>query len=322
MKTTVIIPLSLLALVAPIHAQDADQAAELAKQLANPISSLVSVPFQANQSFGMGPTNDGTQFLLNFQPVIPTSISKDWNLITRLILPYVSQHDVFYREIPSYPGLPDSVLDQIAPAQRDEAEAFGEKLYNDAIRKNPQNRSQDGLGDTTLSFFLSPKAPGPGGIIWGVGPVLLAPTATQDLLGGGKWGAGPTAVALVQKSGWTVGALGSQVWSFAGDDDRSNISSLYLQPFVAYTTKTHTTFTVSSESTYNWYESQWTVPVIGSISQVLKIGKQPVSIQLGAKYFAEGPTTAPEWGLRLAFTLLYPTGKHEPAPHDGKSYAK
>ena len=292
-------------------AAETDQATELAKQLSNPISSLISVPFQANEDFRMGPTDNGYKFTLNVQPVIPISISKDWNLILRTIVPIVSQHDVFYRDIPDYPGLPDDVLSRIPRRLRDDANREGRRLYDEAIEKHPQNRSQDGLGDTTQSFFFSPKEPGPGGIIWGLGPVFLYPTATQDLLGAGQWGAGPTAVGLVQKGPWTIGTLANQIWSLAGNGARSDVNATFVQPFVAYTTKTHTTFTVSSESTYDWNTSQWTVPLIGQISQVLKIGSQPVSIQLGAKYYAEGPTGAPDWGVRLAFTLLFPQGKHE-----------
>src|SRR6185436_18498846 len=116
------------------------------------------------------------------------------------------------------------------------------------------------------------------------------------------------------------GVLANQIWSFAGNDDRSDINATFVQPFAAYTTKTHTTFTLSTESTYDWNTSQWTVPVIGQISQVLKIGSQPVSIQLGAKYYAEGPSGAPDWGVRLNFTLLFPTTKPEAGP--AESYKK
>src|SRR3954470_4591222 len=123
---------------------ETDEAAKLAKQLSNPISSLISVPFQANEDFHMGPTNKGYQFKLNIQPVIPVSIGKDWNLIIRTILPVISQHDVFYRDIPTrFPGLPDKVLNEIPPALHEQAEKLASKLYRDAIRKHPQNRSQD-----------------------------------------------------------------------------------------------------------------------------------------------------------------------------------
>ena len=99
----------------------------------------------------------------------------------------------------------------------------------------PGAGSQFGLGDINLSLFFSPKQPTAGGLIWGVGPVLLLPTATDSLIGARKWGAGPAAVGLVLKGPWTVGMLANQVWSFAGDDDRDDISNSFMQPFVAYT---------------------------------------------------------------------------------------
>ena len=265
--------------------EESDEATELAKQLSNPVASLISIPFQANYDFDIGPTGNGSRFTLNIQPVVPLSISKDWNLIVRTILPIVSQHDVFY------PAL-------------------------------PQDRTQSGLGDTTQSFFLSPKLPGPGGIIWGLGPVVLFPTATDDLLGSEKWGLGPTAVLLKQTGGWTYGVLANQIWSVAGNSHRENVSATFLQPFVTYTTKTHTTFGLNTESTYDWENSQWTVPLNAFVSQVLKIGKQPIGIQLGARYYADGPSGAPDWGLRLNFTLLYPEHKHPVEPPAHTAYAK
>src|SRR5213082_4102349 len=82
-----------LAVESPDEAAQADQ---LAKQLSNPVASLISVPFQANEDWGFGPTGNGYKFTLNIQPVIPISISKDWNVIVRTIFPIVSQHDLFY----------------------------------------------------------------------------------------------------------------------------------------------------------------------------------------------------------------------------------
>ncbi len=108
----------------------------------------------------------------------------------------------------------------------------------------------------------------------------------------------------------------------AGNSHRENVSATFLQPFVTYTTKTHTTFGVNTESTYDWEDSQWTVPSMRSLSQVLKIGKQPISIQLGGRYYADGPSGGPDWGLRLNFTLLYPEHKHPVEPPAHEAYAK
>lgn len=252
-----------------------DQAAELAKQLQNPVASLISVPFQNNFEFNLGPNDDGFKYTLNFQPVIPVSLNEDYNLIIRTILPIISQDDV----IP--------------------------------------NTSQSGLGDIVQSFFFSPKKP-VGGLILGFGPVMLYPSATDSLLGTERWGTGPTGLVLKQTGGWTYGLLFNHIWSYAGDSSRNYVDSTFLQPFISYTTKTKTTFGLNTESTYDWHNSQWTVPINLSISQLVKFGKMPVSLALGAKYYADGPSGAPDWGVRFVVTPLFPTGG-KPASHQTSS---
>ena len=241
-----------------------DDAGELANKLSNPVASLISVPFQSNFDFNGGEKNDKFKYTLNVQPVIPMSISQDWNLITRIIMPVIYQEAYF-------PGQGDNF----------------------------------GTGDTTPSFFFSPKAPWHGWI-WGAGPVFLLPTATDTALGSGKWGAGPTIVVLQQTRGWTVGLLANHIWSFAGDDDRPYVNSTFLQPFIAYNTKKGTGITINTESTYDWRSSQWNTPIGLFFSQVLKIDKQIVSIQAGPRYYAQSPEGGSEWGFRINITLLFP----------------
>ena len=144
----------------------------LAKETQNPIANLISVPFQNNFNFGIGP-NDATQWVLNVQPVIPITLNKDWNLITRTIMPIINQ--------PS-PG--------------------------------PGIESAFGLGDINPTVFLSPKNSGK--LIWGVGPTMTFPTATDSLLGNGKWSAGPALVVLMMPGHWVIGALANNQWSLAG----------------------------------------------------------------------------------------------------------
>jgi hypothetical protein len=164
--------------------------------------------------------------------------------------------------------------------------------------------SKSGLGDITQSFFLSPKEP-VGGWILGAGPAMLYPTATDGALGAGKWGAGPTIVALRQEHGWTCGILANQLWSYAGWGGQ-NVNATFLQPFLSYSTKTFTSFTVNTESTYDWQAHQWTVPLNFMVSQMIKIGKMPISLQLGYRYYAQRPAGGPDWGLRFNITFLFP----------------
>jgi hypothetical protein len=175
-------------------------------------------------------------------------------------------------------------------------------MYQDNIFE--ESGGQFGLGDTLQSLFFSPAKPK--GFVWGIGPAFLFPTGTDDLLGGQKWGAGPTGVILKQDKGWTYGILANHIWSFAGDSDRSEINSTFLQPFLTYTTKTQTTYGLNTESTYDWVNSQWTVPVKLGVAQLVKMGNQPVQFELAGRYWLEGPDSTPQWGVRFTMTFLFP----------------
>ncbi|MEM8632111.1 MAG: transporter [Pseudomonadota bacterium] len=177
--------------------------------------------------------------------------------------------------------------------------------YQDDI--SPGAGSQEGLGDILQSLFFSPKEPTANGWVWGVGPAFGLPTATDELLGTEKWLLGPTAVALRVDGPLTYGALANHLWSVAGTDARSDVNQTFLQPFFAYTTPTAYTFTVNSESSYNWETEEWSIPINLLASKLVTIGKQPVSFALGARYWADTPDTgAEDWGLRFVVTLIYP----------------
>jgi len=240
--------------------------AELAKKLANPVSDLVSVPFQFNWEQNVGP-HDDTRFILNVQPVMPFSLTKKTNLIARVIVPLVSQ------PTPSEGGAP----------------TFG-------------------VSDVLTSFFISPKE---GSFTWGVGPVISFPSTSEPTLGTGKWSVGPTVVVLKQKGPWTVGALFNQIWSVAGNDDRQDVNQMFLQPFVAYNTKSLWTITLQSETTANWEaeEDKWTVPVNLIFSKLSSFGPFPASYQFGFGVFAAHPDTGPKWKVRGAIVILLPRRK-------------
>jgi hypothetical protein len=171
----------------------------------------------------------------------------------------------------------------------------------------PGSGSDFGLGDINMSLFFSPKKPTSGGITWGAGPVLLFPTATETLLGGEKWGAGPALVGLTVRGKWTIGMLANHIWSYGGDSDRQDISNTFMQPFMAYTTPTAWTYSVQSETTYNWETEKWAVPVNAAVSKLVRWGRLPVSLQAGVGYWLDSPDSGPEgWRFRLQANFVLP----------------
>jgi len=249
-------------------AQDASADAELAKKLSNPIASLISVPIKFDYNTGYGPS-DGSNVTMSIQPVIPIQLSDEFSLVTRTILPIAWQDDI--------------------------AGPSGDQF---------------GLGDTLQSFFLVPtsRETGLGTLTYGVGPAVTWPTSTDRLLGAGTLGLGPTGILLFQKSGWTYGALVTQQWGV--HETRSMVPDLNLtalQPFLAYTTADAWTFSLNTESSYNWTSEEWSVPINATVSKLTTIGKQKVQFQAGVRYWADSPTGGPEdFGARGQVTFLFP----------------
>jgi len=162
--------------------------------------------------------------------------------------------------------------------------------------------SQTGLGDFLQSFFFSPRRAKP--FMWGAGPALLIPTATNTFLGTGKLSIGPTFVILRQQGGWTYGVLTNHVWSIAGDDSRTDVRSTFLQPFFAYTTKSGWTLNANSDSTKNWSTGKWSVPVNIFLTKLVRVAGQPVNMGGGARCWATAPPGGPQGcGVRVNITL-------------------
>ncbi len=169
--------------------------------------------------------------------------------------------------------------------------------------------STSGLGDTMWQIFFSPNTEG--AVTWGVGPVFNLPTAAnQELLGSGKWGAGPTGVIFVSLGKWTFGGVASNIWSFAGDSDREDINRLTAQWFINYNFgggwALGTVPTVTADWTAESGE-QWTVPWGLQLSKVMPIGRQPVNVLVGYYVNSEHPTNGPESQVRFQVNFLFPT---------------
>jgi len=173
----------------------------------------------------------------------------------------------------------------------------------------PGGVAASGVSDVLTSFFFSPTK---SAVVWGIGPVVSVPSTTVPTLGTEKWSAGPTAVVLKQEGGLTYGALVNQIWSFAGNADREDVSQMFLQPFVAYTTKDAWTYTIQSESTGNWQidgDGRWNVPLNVLVAKVSTFGTFPASYQLGGGYFVVHPDNGATWKIRATITILMPHKK-------------
>jgi hypothetical protein len=268
--------LLLISLPARALAQQESNTEELAKKTQNPVADLISVPLQSNWNFGAG-SRDKTIYVLNIQPVIPISISQEWNLITRVITPVINQPSLF-------------------------------RGTNGAT----------GLGDINPTLFLSPA--GPGALIWGFGPTMTLPTATDRDLGSGKWSIGPAVVALTMHGHWVYGALLNNQWSFAGWGDKP-VNTMLLQWFVNYNLPDGWYLTTSPIVTADWKADKagnvWTVPLGGGVGKLFRLGqilplqgdpiaKLPINTQIGAYGNVAKPEFGPDWQLRFQIQFLFP----------------
>ncbi len=170
-----------------------------------------------------------------------------------------------------------------------------------------ESDSKFGLGDIALSIFFTPRKPGK--LIWGVGPAIGLPTGTDQVLGTGKWSAGPAIIALIQPNGWTFGFTVQNTWSFAGKSDRQDVNSFYTQVFIVKNIKKGWYVNSAPIITSNWQAEsgqQWLVPLGLGAGKLLKIGKLPINAQLGYYNYVVAPDNGPDWQLRAQINLLFP----------------
>ena len=216
---------------------------------------------------------DQTKNVANFQPVIPIDWSENWTVVTRTILPVTT--------------LPSGMTG-------------GEG-------------TKTGLGDTTFSAFFTPKHADKSGWLWGAGPVVYLPTATDESMGTKKWGAGPAAVALRMDGELVYGALLMNIWSFAGEGQSAGIEKVNLmtfQPFINYNMPDGWYVASVPIITANWEadnDHKWTVPLGAGVGKAMKFGKLPGALQFHAYYNILTPDDYGEkWQTRLQIQIFLP----------------
>ena len=163
----------------------------------------------------------------------------------------------------------------------------------------------NGLGDVVMTAFFSPAKSGR--VTWGAGPVVLLPTATNNALGSEKFGVGPSAVVLTQPGPWTIGLLFNHIWSTSGANDREDVNSTFLQPFVNYNLGNGLAVGAVLEATANWNaDEHWTAPLVFTISKVARLGNRPVNFVVGAGPTVASPEGGSTWRFRVMAVFLFP----------------
>jgi hypothetical protein len=242
-------------------------ASELNRELSNPVSSTWSISNQFNNfELNNGQWNNNW----NFQPVLPVGLTKDWNLITRPVMP-------FYNIVPH----------EAAPGE-----------FNRAT----------GLGDLALLELLSPAHSG--NWVLGAGPTAIFPTATSGFTGQGKWQLGPSVVVGYLTKEYFLGVFPQQWWSIGGQHGRPNTNQMNLQPIAMLFFGKGWSFGYSGNILANWNapsEDVWTVPVGLGLGKVVKLGRLPVKIQLAVQYMPVHPRiSGQEWNVQVQITPVIP----------------
>lgn len=302
----------LLIVVSPGFSQESDTSSngDVAKKLANPVCAIIAVPIEYERYRNDVGVYNGNMDIAVIKPVVPFKLNDDWAIISRTIVPYVWQDEVVPSKVTKF-GMTLDTKNQLG--------------YEYAGKNN-------GFWDIQEQLFVSPSKKYYG-FLWGLGTVLGFPGSKNIAGSNHKYTAGPSG-AIVREDGiCTYGFLLDHQWSYAGEKkdyavsgsehalagypglpadgldlsvEAEDVSKTFVQPFFTLRFPTYTGLSFTSESTYDWKSEKWSVPLIGIVSQIVKIGPQILQFKLGAVYWYKYTDETPNgWGVRAGVTLLY-----------------
>lgn len=246
-----------------------DDNVELARKISNPVANLTSVPIQYNYQENLGMKEDGKRSITKIQPIIPFSISDDWNLITRTIVPVIKTESMG-------PGVSDKT-------------GFGDTSLS--LFFSPKEPTKNGIIWAAGPVILLPTE---------------SHDLGKDKLGLGPTFAALKIKDLGNKKSLTMGFLTSQIWTVESHTDETETNQLFIQPFMSYVMPTATTLTLSSEMTFDWVKDEKEIPIIFQIGQMAKIKGQIINFQLGQQWYADKYTGGSNWATRFQITFLFP----------------
>jgi hypothetical protein len=245
------------------------ESADLAKQLSNPLASLVSVPFQFNWEQNVGPS-DLTRFVLNLQPVMPFTLNQNVNLIVRLIAPLVSQ-----------PPLVDGGT-----------AAFGVGDITTSFFVSPAKSSRFIWGAGPVIVLPSTSEPTVGTGKWSAGPTIVA------LMQEGPWTFG----ALWNQT-WSFSGDPSR------SDVNQMFLQPFLAYQATHTVTLTVQSEMTANWNADNDDDRWTIPINVLVGKLASFGPFPASYQMGFGAFPVHPAVGPSWKVRAAIVLLLPRTK-------------
>jgi hypothetical protein len=277
--------------------------AQMSALMDNPLGNVAMLFTQFDFTIMKNQANDRTANKVNYMGLaqFPKGLGKRWNLINRIVW-----------NVPSMPIDQDKIDDAIDFASRQYGSGPGPSVLPPAgLDIAPIDLFEGrttGFGDMYYVGLFAPKkgykTKSGANLLWGIGPALGFPTATKDVLGTGKWLAGPAGLGVYMGPKWKIGALLQQYFSYAGDSDRDDVSLMNLQYFIFYSIDDVTSIGVSPNIIANWKASsgnKWTVPIGLGISRTFQFGKVPVRFGLEAHYSVVQPddVAGSEWNFRF-----------------------
>ncbi len=143
---------------------------------------------------------------------------------------------------------------------------------------------------------------------WGVGPVMLLPTASHDELGAEKWAIGPAVGFAAHQSNLLWGVFNQNLFSFAGDGHRDDVNISIIQPLFSYSLPDKWSIGVSEMNiTYDWEEGQWSdLPLGVKLAKLHKFGDLPVQFSGYYEYDFQDDVVGPEWTVNFTVKVLFP----------------
>ena len=274
--------------------------AQIAKMMDNPVGSLVFIANQFYWTQLKGPRIDGSvdAYAYKLIPTFPIPIGESWNLINRPVISVVSVP--FKRKVGKLIGMGPSEI-------RQQPSLF-------STLRDPFGRTT-GFGDFSYVGLLSPKKPdkvGSGIFVWGLGPPFLFPTASEDILGQGKFQAGPSGVAAYIGKKWALGLFPQHWWSYAGDSAREHTNLTNVQYFIYYNVTDTVKVGMGPNATIDWTASgnnAVTLPVGLGINWMTKVGKLPVRFGVEGYYSVIHPENSmgSRYSLKFTITPVIPT---------------